>query len=355
MKQYLQKTAWLFGLGSSLLLSSCKQNPETFAIHAPISPGSAERVTYTLNRLDGNVEEVKLFTTVSTIDNTGNVTVAGAETEQQTWAAPAFPLSFQGPAGGYGANKLVQYRFQVRGNGKTYNHRVTFATTPYPVVDAAIPAYVVGNQDRVLNVVFIPDTSMVSRMGMFKDAVGDQIDNTFHREDWVRRFRNSYNFFINPRTAIARDFDTGQPHQLPSNSNMLTFAQGRVILHFHNIRDQAGSGYFSSELDVRGTMLHESGHSLYRLADEYDGSTTHRQTDPLPNNWDNKADAEAAAPSYAGKTAADVREMGAGSDWYRICRNTCPMRSSGAPINNYDEPCKMRVLHVLMQRASGQN
>jgi hypothetical protein len=40
-------------------------------------------------------------------------------------------------------------------------------------------------------------------------------------------------------------------------------------------------------------------------------------------------------------------------DWYRLCVNTCPMRSSGVPINNYDEPCKTRILHVLLQRASG--
>ena len=189
---------------------------------------------------------------------------------------------------------------------------------------------------------------MNSRMNLFYSSVGSQIDSTFHQEDWVRRFRSSYNFFINPVTAIARDFDSGLSHVLPSNSANLYFAQGKVILHFHDIRDQAGSGYFSAEYYVRGTMLHESGHSLYRLADEYDAnSASHWEEADFPNNWDNKSDAEAAAPGY-NKTTADVQKMGS-QDWYRICNNSCPMRSSGVPLNNYDAPCRTRILYTLLQ------
>ncbi|MEY3982589.1 MAG: hypothetical protein RL160_146 [Bacteroidota bacterium] len=329
--------------------TSCKENPETFAIHTPISPGSSERVTYRLNKLTGSVDQVKLFTRVSTIDSSGNVTSMGRETLANTWNSPSFPIELQSPVGGYGANRLVQYRFEVKGNDKTYNHRVTFATTPYPVANAAIPVYVVGDQNKVFNIVFIPDTSMTSRPDLFKSTVASQIDSTFHQEDWIRRLRNSYNFFINPVSAIARDFNTGMRHVPPSNDANLSFAQGRCILHFHDIRDQSGAGYFSAEYYVRGTMLHESGHALYRLSDEYDNSTTLRQTDPNPNIWDEEADAEAAAPSY-GKSSADVRQLGT-QDWYRLCNNSCPMRSSGPPINHHDNPCKTRILYTLLQRA----
>ncbi|MFT3822465.1 MAG: hypothetical protein QM731_01045 [Chitinophagaceae bacterium] len=334
-----------------LFLASCKQNPETFAIHSPIYPSGSENVTFSLNLVGGNVDNVKLFETVSTINTSGGVTSTTAEATLQTWASPSFPLSFT-KSGGYGNNKLVKYRFEVKGNGKTYNHTITFATRPYPVPNQAAPVYIVGDQDRVINTVFIPDTSMNSRMTLFYNSVRSQIDSTFHQEDWVRRFRGSYNFFINPFTAIARDFDTGMGHQLPSNSSQLSFAQGRVILHFQDIRDQSGGGYFSAEYYVRGTMLHESGHALYRLADEYDHpSASHWEEAEFPNNWDNKSDAEAAASGYS-KTNADVHEMGT-SDWYRLCNNNCPMRSSGVPINNYDAPCRTRILHVLLNRASG--
>ena len=332
------------------LAIACKQSPETFAVHSPISPSGTDAVSFTLRRIDGNVSEVKLFELVANINSSGDVSATTPETEIQSWNSPSFPLTFT-RASGYGNNKLITYRFQVKGNNKTYNHTVTFATRPYPVANQAIPVYVVGTQDNVLNLVFIPDTSMNSRMNLFYSSVGSQIDSTFHQEDWVRRFRGSYNFFINPVTAIARDFDSGLSHVLPSNSSNLSFAQGKVILHFQDIRDQAGSGYFSAEYYVRGTMLHESGHSLYRLADEYDAnSASHWEESEFPNNWDNKSDAEAAAPGY-NKTAADVQKMGT-PDWYRICNNLCPMRSSGVPLNNYDQPCKTRILHTLLQRAS---
>lgn len=342
---YIVFYGFLFCLG----FTSCKESPETFAIHSPISPNSTDRVTHTLNRISGAVDEVKLYTTVSTIDATGAVTSTGTESLANTWSSPSFPINFQSAVGGYGANKLVQYRFEVKGNNKTYNHRISFATRPYPVANAAIPVYVVGDQNKVMNIVYIPDTSMNTRMTLFRQTVGSQIDSTFHQEDWIRRFRNSYNFFINPVTAIARDFNTGMAHVPPSNSANLSFAQGRCILHFQDIRDQSGSGYFSAEYYVRGTMLHESGHALYNLSDEYDNSGTLRQVDPNPNIWDVKADAEAAAPSY-GKTAADVQKLGS-QDWYRLCNNSCPMRSSGPPINNHDEPCKTRIFYTLIERS----
>lgn len=339
------------GLVLSLPLAiACKQNPETFAIHSPIYPGSSDGVTFTLRKIAGDVTEVKLFETIATVNSAGDLSATVPEAEIAHWNSPAFPVTFT-RSSGYGANKLVTYRFQVKGNSKTYNHRISFATRPYPVTNQAAPVYVVGNQDNVLNVVFIPDTSMNTRMNLFYSSVGSQIDFTFHQEDWIRRFRSAYNFFINPVTAIARDFDSGLPHVPPSNSANLSFAQGKVILHFHDIRDQAGSGYFSAEYDVRGTMLHESGHSLYRLADEYDSNTaTHWEEAEFPNNWDNQSDAEAAAPGY-NKTTADVKQMGS-QDWYRICNDLCPMRSSGALLNNYDAPCKTRILHTLLQTAT---
>ncbi len=354
MKTHLKTLFWPIGLFALLFFGSCKPNPETFAIHTPISPDDNDNITYTLNRIAGGavVDEVKLFVIVFNVNADGSLFTTNPETEIQSWTSPTFPVNFTTTGSGYGTNKLVQYRFQVKGNGKTYYHRISFATRPYPVVNAAIPVYVVGDQDKVINIVFIPDTSMDSRMTLFRNAVRSQIDSTFHQEDWVRRFRSSYNFFINPVTAIARDFDTGQGHVLPSNSANLSFAQGRAILHFQDIRDQSGNGYFSAEYYVRGTMLHESGHALYRLADEYDSaSASHWEEAEWPNNWDNQTDAEAAAPGYNGKTAADVRVMGA-SDFYRICSNPCPMRSSGLPINNYDEPCKIRIFNVLIDRAS---
>ena len=70
---------------------------------------------------------------------------------------------------------------------------------------------------------------------------------------------------------------------------------------------------------------------------------------PIQTSGTSKRDAEAAAPSY-GKTAANVQKLGT-QDWYRLCNNSCPMRSSGPPINNHDEPCKTRIFYTLIERS----
>jgi hypothetical protein len=306
-------------------------------------------VTFTLNRINGNVSDVKLYEQVSTIDNSGTATSVAAETQLQSWNSPAFPVTFTTSAG-YGTNKLVQYRFEVSGNGHTYTHRVTFATSPYPVANAAIPVYTVGDINKVLNVVFIPDEDMQSDMTKFYTHVGRDIDSSFHNEDWIRRFRSSYNFFVNPVTGKAGDFNAGTAHVYPTNDAQLSFAQGRIILHSANKRDFSDGNYVGTEYYNRGTILHETGHLLYGMADEYDGGS-HWENEDLPNNWPTQTKAEAYAPG-CGKTNADVKKMG-GDDWYRICIDDCMMLQTGLHVHPYDVPCQDRILWRILQRANG--
>lgn len=334
----------------SFLACSCKENPETFAIHSPIYPASGNQVTYTLSKIDGDVSEVKLYNTINTIDNSGTITTAGSETLLQTWSNPAFPINFT-TTSGYGANKLVEYRFEVSGNGHTYNHKIRFATSPYPVANAAIPIYAVGDVDRVMNVVFIPDQDMTSDLNLFYTNVGEDIDGAFHREDWVRRFRNSYNFYINPASGQAGDANVpGSSHAYPSNDAELDFAQGRIILHAANRRDFSDGRYVGTEYYNRGTILHETGHLLYGMADEY-GTGSHWQNTDLPNNWSSLAGAQSAAPGY-GKTSADAVQIGT-DPWWKDCNRDCIMLNTGLNVFPYDVPCQNRILYKLIQRSQG--
>lgn len=334
----------------SLFLMSCKETPETFAIHSPIYPAAREQVTFTLNRIDGNVKKVRLFNTINTINSSGNITSTVSETLLRTWDSPTFPINFT-TSSGYGSNKLVEYRFEVMGDDKTYNHVIKFATNPYPVANSAVPVYAVGDVDRTMNVVFVPDQDMAGDLKLFYTHVGRNIDSSFHREEWVRRFRSSYNFYLNPFTGKAGDFDKDPSHTYPTNDSYLDFAQGRVILHSTDLRDFSDGRYVGTEYFNRGTILHETGHLLYGMADEYSGGA-HSQNSNLPNNWSSLTAAKNAAPSYHGKTATDAKQIGSDS-WWKICNNNCIMLKTGQNIFPYDEPCKSRILFQLLQRARG--
>lgn len=341
----------LLAIPLCLFFFSCKESPETFAIHSPIYPADAENVVYTLNKIMGDVSNVKLFERIETINSSGTVTATTTDALLQEWNNPSFPLSFT-KTGGYPTNRLVRYRFEVSGNNKNYTHNITFATRPYPVANQPAPVYVVGDINNVMNLIFIPDSD-IPAINTFYNAVKVDIDEVFHREDYIRRFRNSYNFFINPFTGHAHDYDTEtRSHEKPSNWDELSFAQGKVILHDQVKRDfaQLADNLFSAEHFVKGTLLHESGHNFYSLADEYGGGV-HWQEDELPNNWSTLAACQAAAAGR-GMTTADAHQMGT-SGWYKLCPATCVMESSGTDMHPYEKPCRDRILFALLQRSAG--
>ncbi|GAB3979028.1 hypothetical protein GCM10028806_43450 [Spirosoma terrae] len=350
-QQFIQY-GWLLALAS--LFIACKEQPQTFAVHAPIFPSNTERVTYTLRRIEGDVEVVRLFESVQTINSAGTTSAPSAEVLLKTWNSPSassFPLTFTRSTG-YGSNRLVTYRFEVVGSKNNYQHRITFATRPYPVPNQAAPVYVVGDVNKIMNLVFIPDTDMASDLTTFRNAVKTDIDEVFHEEDWIRRFRSSYNFFINPATGHAHDYDTEtRDHELPSNWDNLSFAQGKVILHSRSIRDfnEPDKNLFSAEHYVKGTLLHESGHCFYRLADEYGGGV-HWQEAELPNNWSTLIACRNDAAGR-GMTTADAHQMGT-SGWYKLCPASCVMESSGAAMHPYEKPCRDRILYALLKRSS---
>lgn len=332
-------------------LSSCKENPETFVIHSPIYPTSSNDVTFTCNKISGTVENVKLYVMVSNINSAGTISASVPESLAHEWSSsPTLPVSWT-KTGGYGSNKIVKYRFVVTGNGKTYTHSVTFATRPYPVADMPAPVYCVGDQDKVMNVVFIPDTDITDVMDSFYNAVRKDISDAFHKEQWVRRFRRSHNFYINPATGHAHDYDT-EPggHEKPSNWSNLSFAQGKVILHERSIRDFSGGGVYSTEYFNRGTILHESGHGLYGMADEYQGGS-HWQADDCPNTFTSLANAQSYAPSV-GLTSADANKIGSDNFW-ELCNDSCMMEQTGLNVWPYYAPCRSRILFSILQRAQG--
>lgn len=323
----------------------------TYPIHDPIYPASNDNVTYTLEtNSNKGISNIKLFETVSTVNAAGAIT-PGVETKIKEWNPAGSPNTFSASftkSTGYGNNKLIEYRFSVEnGSGGVRDHTVTFATRPYPVVNQPAPVFVQGDVDDVFDIVFIPDTD-IDNMSTFRTNCRSMIQNTVFREPIMKFFCRAFNFYINPVTGTATDYDriaTDGYHQLPTNSANLTFAEAKVLMHKNNLRDYSYNGIFSTEWDKPQTLIHEGGHCMFNLADEYDGGA-HWQEAILPNNWSTLAGAQADAPGR-GKNASDAVQIGT-SGWYKICDGTCPMISGGALLFTYDSPCAGRVVYMIL-------
>ena len=335
-----------------LLFSSCEKDPVTVVMHEPIYPTGSETVTYTLHKATaGTINSASLYEQVQTIDANGMVTATGTETLLNTWTNPAGNLS-QVTSSGHGSNKLVTYRWVVTTPDQNKQYRVTYATRPYPVADMPAPIYTQGDPDDVFDVVFIPDTDITNLTDFYTNCRG-AIDEAFFDEPHTRSWRRQYNFYINPERGTATDFDNiavDGTHSVPSNNANLAFAEGRVLMHENNLRDYSSGGLFSTEMQNRGTILHESGHALYDLFDEYDGGV-HAQEATAPNNWSTLAGAQADASDYGScKTAADAVQIGA-TAWYKLCIANCQMNTSGLVHNDYDCPCKSRITYAVFDNA----
>ncbi len=345
------------------LLLGC-ENPFSIALHDPITPAPGDPVNYSLEMQGGSSpKEVRLYEQVSALSVVDVdltfiklkflVVTPGAEVLLTSWTNPPIGTITYTRSTGMPVTSLITYRFViVESDNDTREHKVTFAGQDYPLPDSPVPAYVTGNASNTYDIVYIPDTD-IGNLNTFRTQCRNDIREAFFDEATTKLFRHSFNFYVNRQTGHATDYDRiaiDGLHQTPSNYSYLSFAEGRIILHQNNLRDYTmGDGLYSTEMQNRGTILHESGHGLFSLADEYPGGA-HWQEPVLPNNWRTLAGAQAAAPGV-GKSASDAVEIGH-DGWYKLCVDTCQMLTTGLVHDAYDKPCRSRVIYCMVDIAS---
>ncbi len=341
----------------ALFLVGC-ESPLTIATHDPIYPKADQAVTFTLEKVSGSrLRSVALYEVVSNVDANGTITSTGDEAMLKSWSSPGKVISFTKPAG-YPPRTFVRYRFKVKApssgwggcfsSNDTFSHEIVFATRPYPVPGDPAPVYVTGDPNEVFDIVLIPDTDIPeAEMDVFRDHCRRVVREAFLDEPTTRAFRRSFNFYINPHPGTATDYNSAVPHIPPVNFARLSFAEGRVLMHKGDLRDYSLSAerFYSTEMENLGTILHESGHGLFGLADEY-GTGRHWKPDPKPNNWDAEGDAMADARGMR-KSASDVQEIVTGA-WWKLCGVECQMNTSGERHTTYDRPCHERVVWCVL-------
>jgi hypothetical protein len=341
------------------LSAECK----TFSIHDPIYPGAGGNVTYTL--LDviavNGVQSIELHEWVQDVDQFGN-TSGGGWVKLDCWgpdpgcstlpSSPPISVSHV-KGGGNTSNKFISYKFKVfdsSGNPYPNSDIVGYAIRDYPPssvpnddLKQPAPVYVQGDVGQAMDIIFIPDED-ITDLDVFRDHCRLMILEGIFGDEMTRSWWQFFNFYINPLDGDA----TTSVHRRPDNWNQLTFAETQTIMHLDVFRDHAEGTLFSTEQENRGTMLHEAGHALFGLADEYYGGG-HWQLADYPNNWKNRSDARSEAP-LRHRGPGDVRKIGR-NNWYKICYTNCQMNNSGLTVIEYDLPCRDRVEFSIQNNA----
>lgn len=285
-------------------------------IHDPVWPDTTDTVTISLEALDGEhqprvVDNVEIWVN----DQSAPVVQQNGATGTSFTAGP-----FADPTFAYGC--------RIQDEGLT-------AWTGWRTVsvgansDSTAPVLLTGPRSSRLDLVFIADRDDYTgpRDPAFLQDVRAVILNSYFAKDpnnpgtsfsgsdydVFLANHDKYNFWVANNMGDAEDAASGCDHEAPS----ISWADSGVLLHRDDLRDCAPGGQrlFSSEPFSLGTVLHETGHRPFGLADEYCCDGGYFQNEPNPNLYEEPEDCAADAPSLL-RTAGDCREYDEVIDWW---------------------------------------
>ena len=185
-----------------------------------------------------------------------------------------------------------------------------------------VPGRSIGDHSDRFDIVFVPDTDYGSPedidtwLPTFIDHINHQIDERLGGAAPVSGHLDKFNFYYTRMQGIASS------KTLPDDlTKISTFADAYVIFHTTEFGDSTSMGtpsIYGAEGPVGRSFIHESGHGIFGLADEYDDTappyTHYFQPNPYPNIWATQADGRTdAAGEYAAPVNGEVLGVGDGT------------------------------------------
>lgn len=288
-------------------------------LHSPLAPKPGQPVTITAESLDGSVaprlaDDLGIW--VQDVNAPAKL-VHGATTTSYTFTAPA--------------GDSFTYGCRVRDDALTAFtgwRRVGLtwpAGQPRPIlingptssrVDIVFTADGSSYQSPQ-NPAFDTDAANLILNGYYSKAPSNTVDaidtHAASTQDFFLRNHDKFNFWIAPTTGQSQDSDG----DCSPEADEIPFADAQALLHSAGFRDCAlpSQHLFTSEPTSAATVLHETGHAAFGLADEYCCDGGYFQSDTDPNVYEEPEDCTADAPSL-GRTASACREFDEVVDWW---------------------------------------
>lgn len=318
----------------AMMLTGCS-DASLLTTHTPAHPGTNASVTLNAHST-GSVDKITLSYEVYTL-STGP-----GGTHVQTLTTPMADVKTCDPAGnaatldcshtvagGFPANRLIKLKAVAKGgNGHNRTESYMFAAGTYPWANDPIPIRVTGDPASRMDVVFIPDTDIT--LANFRAGLADVIEDLYFKYETYRgndkglMWRTIYNFYY---SGVQGNYEESCNFTAPSNlATLQTVGDAVAILHQADLRDCKSGGMFSSEIDYDKTLIHETGHALFDLKDEYCCDSSYSQQACYPNLYASLAACQADAPSL-GLAATDCVKLskdGKSINFWRIDATAAP-------------------------------
>lgn len=274
----MKKTFYLLAI--TLLFAGCY--PEVKITHSPVIAKSSEQVTFTATLLkDGDgpctVEILVNATSVQTCPN-----LSTGDTCTYTGGPYA---AYEGTTVSYLARATdSEGHIDIKGY---YYFGITDANYSWGL--DYIPARRAGlSADK--EDLFFHQASDYSSFDDFVDDVEDKMYDIYGEQDLIKDPDNydTFNFFV--YTKVAGTNNCGTVHADADTD--IPWRDDDAVLHTTNFGDCTIGSHFTAEGHNTKAFLHESGHGVFGLADEYDDgdcSTGYFQPANEPNIWSTEA------------------------------------------------------------------
>jgi len=189
------------------------------------------------------------------------------------------------------------------------------------------PFRIQGTPANKIDVIFVPNQSYKGNQAQFLSDVQKVITKSYLKSDPIRMNMAKFNFYTyTEEAAVFEGFVFNPPASgCTVFDSATTFADSIGVLHPNDFRDWSSSGcsrrVFTSEPISYRTFVHESGHSLFGLADEYCCDSSYWYNTPDPNIFPS----ESSCKAYATNNGLDKT----------ACVNFCPKNSGNCGSTGY--------------------
>ncbi len=216
-----------------------------------------------------------------------------------------------------------------------------------------VPTTGIGSHSDRIDVIFVPEddygapANIDTWLPTFIQDVQNQIAQRLNAAAPVNGNLDSFNFYYT-RTQGG----IGASHNLPADiTRVAPWADAYAILHIATFGDWTQWGppvTFSAEGAVGRSFIHEAGHGLFGLADEYDDApsciTARFEPNPFPNVWDTEADCRADVTSEGWGNPDDCGMFTpCTTDWWRFTTNSFIMTDGNFFANGWGQPASRRI------------
>ena len=279
---------------------------DVFGLHTPTHPRAGASTTLTARGPRTATVEIwyEIFK-LAVVNNQLQQTSVAALTRVKTCAPPQPSSGCQHTiANGFSDNSLVRYRaVAINTDGTRETDEYSFAAGDFPLPRRPIPIRVTGRPAGRFDLVMIGDTDLTTPL---RGQLGSVLARHFDHGT-IYANRRLYNFYY---SAFTGNFEPSCQFTKPANyDELLTVANAVVYLHRKTQRDCAKGKGMSCEITGGRTLLHEYGHMLFGLADEYAPDSRASERDCYTNVWRTKARCE-ADPISQGGTCVRVQKIG---------------------------------------------